>query len=133
MMSQFTDDMEKLFENFVVEESEEEEVLISCEKCIHNGVCHMQEVCNDIEKRLEEFCCHDFKDKTKYAEKKIAVANADRIRNMSGEELAWLLMAFRVDAYARSAGDEPGLPCTQRNIFEWLQQPAEGSMNNGNL
>ena len=52
--------------------------------------------------------------------------NADRIRNMSDDELAWLLLEYRIDAYAHSGGDEGALPRTKNSILEWLQQPYEG-------
>ena len=34
---------------------------IRCENCIHNGVCYLQEVTNDINKQLDEFGCEDYK------------------------------------------------------------------------
>lgn len=43
---------------------------MTCKDCVHDGVCYMQEVCNDIEEQLEEFGCNDFKDRTKYVEQK---------------------------------------------------------------
>ena len=55
----------------------------------------------------------------------IPPTNADRIRAMSDEELAWMFMEFRVDAYATAKGNEGGLPNTQNGILIWLQQPAE--------
>lgn len=51
--------------------------------------------------------------------------NADRIRAMSDEELAWMFLEFRADAYARAKGDEGYLPDTQNGILIWLQQPAD--------
>ena len=32
-----------------------------CHECIHDGVCYMQEICNDIEEQLREFGCDNFK------------------------------------------------------------------------
>lgn len=43
---------------------------MTCKDCMHDGVCYMQEVCNDIEEQLEEFGCDDFKDREKYVERK---------------------------------------------------------------
>ena len=51
--------------------------------------------------------------------------NADCIRAMSDEELAWELMTWRLDAVARNHGIEGVYPDTQKEILKWLQQPAE--------
>ena len=51
--------------------------------------------------------------------------NADRIRSMSDEELAWELMTWRIEAHAKAMGDESALPDTQQKILNWLQQPME--------
>lgn len=55
----------------------------------------------------------------------VPMTNADRIRAMSDEELAWVLMEYRFDALSKANGSEPALPNTQANILKWLQQPAE--------
>ena len=49
--------------------------------------------------------------------------NADRIRAMSDEELAWELMLWRCEAVARHHGISSEYPDTQKTILEWLQQP----------
>lgn len=51
--------------------------------------------------------------------------NADRIRAMSDEELAWELMTWRIETEAKHHGVESTLPDTQKAILDWLQQPAE--------
>ena len=51
--------------------------------------------------------------------------NADRIRAMSDEELAWELMLWRCEAVARHHGISSEYPDTQKTILECLQQPAE--------
>ena len=51
--------------------------------------------------------------------------NADRIRTMSDEELAWELMLWRCEAVARNHGISSEYPDTQKTILKWLQQPAE--------
>mgnify|MGYP006055069529 CR=1 FL=1 len=51
--------------------------------------------------------------------------NADRIRSMTDEELAWELMLWRCEAVARHHGISSVYPDTQKTILEWLQQPAE--------
>ena len=53
------------------------------------------------------------------------ITNADRIRAMSDEELAWELMLWRCEAVARHHGISSVYPDTQKTILEWLQQPAE--------
>lgn len=40
--------------------------IIRCENCIHNGVCYLQEVCENIVEQLDEFGCEDFADKSLY-------------------------------------------------------------------
>lgn len=52
-------------------------------------------------------------------------SNGDRIRAMDDEDLAWVLMDFRIDAFAQSSGNQNALPNTQEKICEWLQQPVE--------
>lgn len=56
----------------------------------------------------------------------MAVTNADRIRAMSDEELAWELMTWRIETEAKHHGIESNYPNTQKSILEWLKQPAEG-------
>lgn len=51
--------------------------------------------------------------------------NADRIRAMSDEELAWELMTWRLETEAKHHGVESNYPNTQKAILEWLKQPAE--------
>lgn len=45
----------------------------------------------------------------------------EKIRAMDTEDLAWLLMEFRVDAVAKADGSEAALPDTQKKIVEWLR------------
>ena len=56
--------------------------------------------------------------------------NADRIRSMTDDELAWELMLWRCEAVARHYGISSEYPDTQKTILEWLQQPAKGGVNN---
>ena len=51
--------------------------------------------------------------------------NADKIRDMSDEELAWYLMLWRCEAIAKHNGVLSEYPDAQKNILNWLQQPAE--------
>ena len=53
-----------------------------------------------------------------------SVNNADKIRSMTDEELAWELMLWRCEAVARHHGISSEYPDTQKTILEWLQQPA---------
>ena len=53
------------------------------------------------------------------------MTNADRIRAMNDEELAWELMLWRCEGVARHHGISSEYPDTQKTILEWLQQPAE--------
>lgn len=53
------------------------------------------------------------------------ITNAQKIRAMSDEELAWELMLWRCEAVARHHGISSVYPDTQKTILEWLQQPAK--------
>ena len=53
------------------------------------------------------------------------LTNAQKIRAMTDEELAWELMLWRCEAVARHHGISSVDPDTQKTILEWLQQPAE--------
>ena len=59
------------------------------------------------------------------AESQREKTNADRIRAMSDEELAWELMTWRLETEAKHHGIESNYPNTQATILEWLKQPAE--------
>ena len=52
-------------------------------------------------------------------------SNADRIRAMSDEELAWELMVWRCEAVSKHHGVESKYPDTQQTILKWLQQSTE--------
>ena len=49
--------------------------------------------------------------------------NADRIRAMSDEELAWLLMEFWFAGFGKAQGVTGALPDTIKGILKLLQQP----------
>ena len=53
------------------------------------------------------------------------MTNADRIRAMSDENLAWELMIWRCEAIAKYHGIESQYPDTHSKILGWLQQPEE--------
>ena len=55
----------------------------------------------------------------------IPMTNADRIRAMSDEELAWELMVWRCEAVSKHHGVESKYPDTQQTILKWLQQSTE--------
>lgn len=59
------------------------------------------------------------------------VTNADRIRAMSDEELAWELMTWRIETCARLNGAESPYPHTQKSILDWLRQPVKDGGNDG--
>ena len=62
-----------------------------------------------------------FREVTKKVE---PLTNAQKIRAMSDEELAWELMLWRCEAVARNHGISSEYPDTQQTILKWLQQPA---------
>lgn len=49
--------------------------------------------------------------------------NAQKIRAMSDEGLAWELMLWRCEAVAKYHGVESEYPDTQKTILKWLRQP----------
>ena len=53
------------------------------------------------------------------------ITNAQKIRAMSDENLAWELMLWRCEAAAKYHGIETQYPDTHSKILDWLQQPAE--------
>lgn len=53
------------------------------------------------------------------------MTNADKIRAMSDEELAWELMVWRCEAVSKHHGVESKYPDTQQTILKWLQQSTE--------
>ena len=53
------------------------------------------------------------------------ITNADRIRAMSDENLAWELMLWRCEAIAKYHGIESQYPDTHSKILDWLQKPTE--------
>lgn len=55
--------------------------------------------------------------------------NADRIRMMDDEQLAWELMTWRIEADAKHHGVESKYPNTQKTILEWLKQPAKEELD----
>ena len=79
-----------------------------CVNCKQNNSCTM---CWKTSKKK----CPHFIQKT----------NADRIRALSDEELAWELMTWRMETEAKHHGVESIYPNTQAKILEWLKQPAE--------
>ena len=87
---------------------------VVCKKCnnLVNDWC--KKVIDSPDPDMKRDCQH-FREKT----------NADRIRSMTDEELAWELMLWRCEAVARHHGISSEYPDTQKTILEWLQQPAE--------
>ena len=79
-----------------------------CVNCKQNNSCTM---CWKTSKKK----CPNFIQKT----------NADRIRAMSDEELAWELMTWRLETEAKHQSVESNYPNTQATILEWLKQPSE--------
>ena len=79
-----------------------------CVNCKQNNSCTM---CWKTSKKK----CPHFIQKT----------NADRIRALSDDELAWELMTWRMETEAKHHGVESNYPNTQAKILEWLKQPAE--------
>ena len=87
---------------------------VVCKKCnnLVNDWC--EKVIDSPDPDMQRDCQH-FCEKT----------NAQKIRSMSDEELAWYLMLWRCEAVAKHNGVSSEYTDTQKNILNWLQQPAE--------
>ena len=86
-------------------------------------IYHSLSFAEDVVKAYDECNC-------KIIEVSLAIVsetktNADRIRAMSDEELAWELMTWRLETEAKHHGVESNYPNTQKSILDWLQHPAE--------
>jgi hypothetical protein len=90
----------------------------SCETCKHYEVEPYHEPCVSCRFR-------DYDVPTKWENPFKQKTNADRIRAMTDEELAWELMTWRLETEAKHQGIESNYPNTQKSILEWLKQPAE--------
>ena len=101
-----------------------------CPECRGKGLANYYPVIARDEftttvKKFEDIChtCHGSGRKPQ--------TNADRIRAMSDEELAWELLVWRFDAFAKAKGDEATLPSSQKTIVDWLKQPVKGGEDDG--
>ncbi len=96
--------------------------MADCEKCLFVSVCKKRPKMPGA--KIAE--CNTFRERLN---KEKPMTNADRIRAMSDEELAWELMTWRLETEAKHHGIESNYPNTQKSILEWLKQPAEVSNN----
>ena len=88
-----------------------------CETCDYANRPPYKSPCSECDKTMgSPFCCYEHEEKP---------TNADRIRAMSDEELAWELMTWRIETEAKHQGVESNYPNTQKSILEWLKQPSE--------
>ena len=92
--------------------------LVICEKCRGTGHVNGGNENSAWSKTCED--CHGI------GFFRVPMTNADRIRAMSDEELAWELMTWRLETEAKHHGVESNYPNTQKSILEWLKQPADG-------
>lgn len=104
----------------------------TCADCIHESACRIWTGGRFISDASASAChTHEtVKESGAYLcgvldERNRKKTNADRIRAMSDDELAWELMLWRCEAVARHHGISSEYPDTQQAILEWLQQPAE--------
>ena len=86
---------------------------VVCKKCnnLVNDWC--EKVIDSPDPDMQRDCQY-FREKT----------NADRIRSMNDEELAWELMTWRCETAAKYHGVESQYPDTQQAILSWLKQTA---------
>lgn len=70
-------------------------------------------------------CVYRGEDREKECRGHIPMTNANRIRAMSDEELAWELRVWQADASAASRGYQSVYPQNHSAVLAWLQQPAE--------
>ena len=86
-----------------------------CKNCVNLRYNWCEKVSDSPDENMERECVH-FRQMT----------NADRIRSMTDEELAWELMTWRCEAVAKYHGVESKYPDTQKAILSRLQQPTKG-------
>lgn len=86
-----------------------------CKNCVNLRYNWCEKVSDSPDENMERECVH-FRQMT----------NADRIRSMTDEELAWELMTWRCEAVAKYHGVESQYPDTQKAILSRLQQTAKG-------
>ena len=82
----------------------------------------MKGFCGECDRR---YACDIDPDKCDEWPDPVPMTNADRIRAMSDEELAWYLVLWRCEAVAKHNGISSGCTDTQKNILNWLQKPME--------
>ena len=101
------------------------------ERCLHSDVCkYGKNRTNGMYCTGER--CLQFKDRTKWAEKKDPVTNAERIRAMSDEELCKFLGEYKFCDICEEGCDS----CTyngdcDKRLLEWLKQPADEERDKG--
>ena len=89
----------------------------------HFGRMHLQTTIEALDMAISALRQQEhFRDLTKKVE---TLTNAQKIRAMSDEELAWELMLWRCEAVARHHGISSVYPDTQKTILDWLKQPAK--------
>ena len=86
---------------------------IVCPEC--NGFGYIEEHVDGLLYKKECGCCGGARIL------RVPVTNADRIRNMSDEELSVFLWRFDLEEVAR----EDGGFLVRKKITEWLQKPVE--------
>lgn len=95
-----------------------------CPECRGKGTaiyfCEIALDENNVVVKKHEDVCH-----TCHGSGRKPQTNADRIRAMSDEELAWELMTWRIETCARLNGAESPYPHTQKSILDWLRQPVK--------
>lgn len=93
--------------------------MTDCKRCGHPHCEHA-----GMERGFKAKCAN-------YVPPQKPMTNADRIRAMSDEELAWELMTWRIETCARLNGAESPYPHTQKSILDWLRQPVKDGGNDG--
>ena len=94
-----------------------------CKKCLHYDVC-VKLGKPSLYGINQEIGCSAYKDKTKWAEKKEPENNADRIRAMSDEELAYLIHRGVCELIGATQDHCETNTCVNC-VLGWLKQPAE--------
>ena len=119
-------------------EKKSKQPIKTCADCIHESACRVWTDGKPISDASANRCPNHetVKESGAYLcgvldERKRNKTNADRIRAMSDEELAWELMTWRIETEAKHHGVESNYPNTQSAILEWLKQPAEEDFREG--
>lgn len=100
---------------------------MKCDNCIKNGVCQIKAQFLKMNPLGKIGSCYAFIEKDTDPK---PITNADRIRAMSDEELAYWMTHLHEDGHCLNERCQIFLDKTcEECVIDWLKQPAEGASN----